>query len=342
MGVHKGIFAIILAVGAWLGIKYLLPVASPFLLGTALAFLARPAVKLGTNRLGMKPGLASALGVSLTLLFVLGIVFLLGAVLVKESVSLLQGVPETVRSSTKVLEQFLTDTAQKTPESLRPYLTDTVHRLFSDSDTLLRQAAGQLPSLASQVLGKIPGSAMGLGTGVISAYLICPRLPKIREGISRRLPPEWKERILPALARLQVALKGWLKAQLRLMGITFVIVMVGFLILRVPYAPLSAAGVALVDAVPLLGTGAVLLPWAVVELLQGRHFMAIGLLCTYAAASMTRTVMEPRLVGKRLGLDPLVMLIFLYLGFRFLGFWGIVISPLLAFSVKTLTQKQSR
>ena len=342
MGVHKGIFAIILAVGAWLGIKYLLPVAFPFLLGTALALLARPAVKLGTNRLGMKPGLASALGVSLTLLFVLGIVFLLGAVLVKESVSLLQGVPETVRSSTKVLEQFLTDTAQKTPESLRPYLTDTVHRLFSDSDTLLRQAAGQLPSLASQVLGKIPGSAMGLGTGVISAYLICPRLPKIREGISRRLPPEWKERILPALARLRVALKGWLKAQLRLMGITFVIVMVGFLILRVPYAPLSAAGVALVDAVPLLGTGAVLLPWAVVELLQGRHFMAIGLLCTYAAASMTRTVMEPRLVGKRLGLDPLVMLIFLYLGFRFLGFWGIVISPLLAFSVKTLTQKQSR
>lgn len=342
MGVHKGIFAIILAVGAWLGIKYLLPVAFPFLLGTALALLARPAVKLGTNRLGMKPGLASALGVSLTLLFVLGIVFLLGAVLVKESVSLLQGVPETVRSSTKVLEQFLTDTAQKTPESLRPYLTDTVHRLFSDSDTLLRQAAGQLPSLASQVLGKIPGSAMGLGTGVISAYLICPRLPKIREGISRRLPPEWKERILPALARLRVALKGWLKAQLRLMGITFVIVMVGFLILRVPYAPLSAAGVALVDAVPLLGTGAVLLPWAVVELLQGRHFMAIGLLCTYAAASMTRTVMEPRLVGKRLGLDPLVMLIFLYLGFRFLGFWGIVISPLLAFSVKTLTQKESR
>ena len=342
MGVHKGIFAIILAVGAWLGIKYLLPVAFPFLLGTALALLARPAVKLGTNRLGMKLGLASALGVSLTLLFVLGIVFLLGAVLVKESVSLLQGVPETVRSSTKVLEQFLTDTAQKTPESLRPYLTDTVHRLFSDSDTLLRQAAGQLPSLASQVLGKIPGSAMGLGTGVISAYLICPRLPKIREGISRRLPPEWKERILPALARLRVALKGWLKAQLRLMGITFVIVMVGFLILRVPYAPLSAAGVALVDAVPLLGTGAVLLPWAVVELLQGRHFMAIGLLCTYAAASMTRTVMEPRLVGKRLGLDPLVMLIFLYLGFRFLGFWGIVISPLLAFSVKTLTQKQSR
>ena len=338
MGVHKALFVLILVAAAWLGVKYLLPLLFPFLLGLGLALCAQPAVKLGTRKLGLSRGFASALGVSLTLLLLLGLLFLLGALLFRELMDLLQGVPDTVRSSTVVLEDWLVQLSDSAPEGVRPYLTDTVHRLFSDSDTLLRQAAGQLPGMATQILGKLPGSAMGLGTGVVSAYLISPRLPRLRQWITRHLPPVWKEKLQPALTRLRLALKGWLKAQLRLMGITFCIVTVGFLILGIPYAPVSAAGVALVDAVPLLGTGAVLLPWALVELLQGRHFRAVGLLCTYAAASMTRTVMEPRLVGKRLGLDPLVMLVFLYLGFKFLGFWGIVISPMLAFSVKTLME----
>lgn len=336
--VHKVIFALLTVAGAWLGAKYLLPVMLPFLLGLALALCAQPAVRLGKERLGLPAAAASAVGVSLTLLLLGGLLFILGALLVKELVQLLQGVPDTVRRSAVVLEDWLAQASENAPESVRPYLTDTVHQLFSDSDTLLRQAAGQLPGVATQVLGKLPGSAMGIGTGVISAYLISPRLPKLRMALSRHLPPVWKAKLLPALKKLRTALGGWLKAQARLMGITFGIVTLGFLILGVPYAPLSAAGVALVDAVPLLGTGAVLLPWALVELLQENHFLAIGLLCTYGAAAMTRTVMEPRLVGKRLGLDPLVMLVFLYLGLKFLGFWGIVIAPMLAFCVKTLME----
>lgn len=336
--IRRLLWALGLFVAVFLGVKYLLPLFFPFLLGLGLALCAQPAVKLGTEKLRLSRGVASAFGVSLTLLLLAGLLFILGALLVKELAQLLQGVPDTVRRSAVVLEDWLVQLSAGTPETVQPILTDTVHRMFSDSDTLLRQAAGQLPGMATQLLSKLPGSAMGLGTGVISAYLISPRLPKLRAGIARRLPPVWKAKWLPALKKLRTALGGWLKAQLRLMGITFAIVTVGFLILGIPYAPLSAAGVALVDAVPLLGTGAVMLPWALVELLQGGSFRAIGLLCTYTAASMTRTVMEPRLVGRRLGLDPLVMLVFLYLGLKFLGFWGIVISPMLAFSVKTLME----
>lgn len=338
MGVHKGFFVVIFAVAAWLGVKYLLPVLFPFLLGLLLALCAQPAVRLGTQKLHLSRGISSALGVSLTLLFLLGILGIAGALLFKELAQMLQGVPDTVKQSASLVEQWLVELSAKTPAAIRPYLQDTVHQFFSDSDTLVRQAAGLLPGVVTNVLGKLPGSAMGLGTGVISAYLISPRLPRLRRKLSQKIPPVWKEKLLPALQKLRTALGGWLKAQLRLMGITFGIVTIGFLILGIPYAPLSAAGVALVDAVPLLGTGAVLLPWALVALLQRNHFTAIGLLCIYAAAAMTRTVMEPRLVGKRLGLDPLVMLIFLYLGLKFLGFWGIVISPLLAFSAKTLLE----
>ena len=110
-------------------------------------------------------------------------------------------------------------------------------------------------------------------------------------------------------------------------------VLTGVLLLRIPYAPLWAGAVAVVDAVPLLGTGIVLLPWALICLLRRQHLLSVGLLLTYCAAFVTRTVLEPRLVGRHLGLDPLVTLLCLYLGYRFWGIGGMLLAPMLAAAV---------
>ena len=129
---------------------------------------------------------------------------------------------------------------------------------------------------------------------------------------------------------------GWLKAQLRLSGVTFLISLAGLLLLSVSYAPLWALVIAAVDAVPMLGTGTVLLPWAMVCLLQGRRILALGLAGLYLAAMLTRTALEPRLVGKHLGLDPLMTLAALYVGYRLWGIGGMILSPLLAVTVSQL------
>ena len=100
----------------------------------------------------------------------------------------------------------------------------------------------------------------------------------------------------------------------------------------------AAAVVALVDAVPVLGTGTVLLPWALFSLLQRQHLRSIGLLLTYAAAFLTRTILEPKLVGRHIGLDPLLTLIFLYLGYRFWGIFGMLLAPMLAAAAKAAAQ----
>ena len=105
------------------------------------------------------------------------------------------------------------------------------------------------------------------------------------------------------------------------------------MLLRISNAPLWAGIVAVVDAVPILGTGTVLLPWALVSVLQGKQLMAIGLVCIYACTYLTRTVLEPRMMGRYLGVDPLLMLVFLYIGYRFWGFWGLIFTPMLASAV---------
>ena len=103
-----------------------------------------------------------------------------------------------------------------------------------------------------------------------------------------------------------------------------------------------AAGehIAVVDAVPRVGSGVVLLPWALIALLQENHFLSIGLLCTYGAASLSRSLLEPRIVGKQLGLDPLLTLFALYAGFRFLGLPGLLLAPFFAMAIKMLFLKK--
>ena len=120
------------------------------------------------------------------------------------------------------------------------------------------------------------------------------------------------------------------------MLITFGELAVGFLLLRVDLALLLAALVALVDALPVFGTGTVLLPWAVLALLGGETGLALGLLALYAAVSFVRSLLEPKLVGGKVGLPPLAALLAMYVGFRAFGVAGMILSPLAAILIKQL------
>ena len=339
MGVHRGFFALFLLLLLWLAGKFLLPFLFPFLLGTALALAAEPAVRLGVERLGLKRGLAAGIGVTVTLVLLLALAMLLGALAVKELGSLATNIPSTLRQSTAALQDWLTDLAHRAPDPLQSGLTRSVERFFSGSRSLTDRAMEQVPGLLSGMLEWVPGKAMSLGTGVLSGYFISARLPGLKTRLTASLPPVIHARLLPTLSRLRHSLGKWLLAQGKLMAVTYGIVTVGLLLLGVSYAPAWALLVAAVDAVPLLGTGTVLVPWALARFLQADPVQGFGLLALYAAAAVTRTVLEPRFFGKHLGLDPLTMLVFLYFGYRLWGFWGIVISPLLAATAKALTEK---
>ena len=106
-----------------------------------------------------------------------------------------------------------------------------------------------------------------------------------------------------------------------------------------PQRPASVWGWCSACGSALLGTGTVMVPWAIVCLVQGRQLRAIGLLCIFGAALLVRTTLEPRLVGRHLGLDPLVTLVFLYLGYRFWGIPGMLLAPMLVAAVTAAADK---
>ena len=176
---------------------------------------------------------------------------------------------------------------------------------------------------------------------MISSYMISVRLPRIRLWCRKQVPGERLRKFLAGLRRLKGVLFAWLKAQAKLMGITWLILTMGLVLLRFPYAPLWAGAVALVDAFPILGTGTVLLPWALVSFLQGQSVRGVGLLSIYAVISLTRSVLEPKLLGSHLGLDPLATLAALYAGFRFWGFGGMILAPMVTVAAVQLLRESN-
>lgn len=321
-------------IGAWFGLRFLLPVALPFLLGGLLALAAEPGVRFGVKQLHLPRTVAAVLGVGVSLLLLFGILTVLGAVTVRQLGSLTQRLPD-METALETAKNALLTATDNAPERLQAMARTAVHETLDDGTAFMSRLAGKLPGMVTTLASGVGSSALGIGTGVLAAFLISVRLPVLRESLTRRLPPSWHETYLPALRRFRQCLWNWFKAQGKLALVTWGIVSLGFWILKIPGGLGWAAAVALVDAVPVLGTGTVLLPWALISLLQGNSFRAVGLLCIYGAAAITRTVLEPRVVGRQLGLDPLLTLLAMYAGFRFFGIPGMLFTPILASAVKS-------
>lgn len=275
---------------------------------------------------------ACVLAVSLLLLLLAGLLVLLCSAIVRNLGLLAGALPDMERAAAdalSLLRSRLTLLVEKLPENLQSTAQHSLSRLFESGMNFTDDAVRALPAVITGFLGAVSGSALTVGTGVLSAYMISLRRPKIQKWLAQRFSPERREAFRLRLAQIRSVVGGWLRAQSVLLLLTFTIVSAGLLILRIPYAPLWAGGVALVDALPVLGSGTVLLPWALISLLQGHLPRALGLLATYACAALARSTLEPRLVGRHLGLDPLVTLACLYLGYRLWGFAGLILSPML-------------
>ena len=329
----------------WLTMKYLLPLLFPFLLGALLALAAEPMVGFLCRRLHMPRVVSTAISVSMAFCFLALLLLMLCAFALRQLKNLAGILPDletAARTGLALVQTRLLDLAARAPKGIRPLLEDNVRTLLADSGNLLGKLTAWLLGLAGSILAHVPDSALGLGTAILSAFLISAKLPQIRKWLLRRIPRQQLRSALESARRMRKVLGRWLLAQGKLMSITFAIVAAGLTLLRIPSGMLWAVLVALVDALPILGTGTVLVPWSVVCFLQGDTPRALGILGIYITAALTRSMLEPTILGKHLGLDPLVTLIALYIGYRLWGVGGMILAPLLTVAVLQLRLEDNR
>lgn len=333
---RKAIFAAGGVLLLWISARFLLPIAMPFLFAAVLALSAEPLVSTFQKRLHFPRAAAAGVGILIALGVAALILMTLLGLLIRQLGQLsgiLPDLEEAAVSGMTSLEDYLVSLAHRAPGTTGELLSDGVENFFSDGTALVNQVTARLLSAATGVVTQIPDSALGFGTWLLASFMISAKLPAIRQWLRQQFSGKRQQQVLDGLKRLKKNIFAWLTAQAKLMGITFLILTGGFLILQIRHALLWAAVISLVDALPVLGTGTVLIPWSIVCFLQGQSVRAIGLLGTYAATWLIRSVLEPKLIGKQLGLDPLVTLIAMYAGYQIWGLLGMIFSPLLAVTV---------
>lgn len=331
-GIKGSLSVLAVFAAVWLSARLLLPLISPFLLGTLLALAAEPMVGFLNRKLRIPRTVSTAIGVSMAFSFLAMLVMVLCAFLLRQLRTLAGVLPDlelTARQGLSLVQARLLELAAHAPRGMQPMLKENVSTFFSDGSTLLGKLTAWLLGLAGSLLSHVPDSALGLGTAILSAFLISAKLPKIRRWLLRRIPKRQLRAVLETAKQMRQVLGSWLLAQCKLIAVTFGIVVAGLSLLRIPRALLWAMGVSIVDALPILGTGTVLIPWAAVCLLQGDTPRAVGILGIYIAAALIRSMLEPKLLGKHLGLDPLVTLMALYIGYRLWGIGGMLLAPML-------------
>lgn len=337
---QKSLFAAVAVAAGWLIVKYLLPISFPFLLGLGLALAAEPGAALLCQQLCLPRKAATAAAVSMVFILTATVIILAGGVLMRQLArleALLPQVEQALEAAMETTKQQLHGLASRLPQRLRDTV-DSLLRRTTGANILTEQVLQQIPQMATGLLGSMSAGIFGTVTGIISGYMISARLPQWKA----RLPQAVRDKYLPALEGVKKAMGGWLLAQLKLAAIAFFLLLGGFWLLRIPNALLLAVIITVVDAFPVLGVGMILIPWGVICFLRGDNLLGMGLIGLYIAIWLIRSVLEPKLVGKGLGLDPLVTLACFYAGFRLFGVAGMLFAPILALAVCQVYRQMKR
>jgi sporulation integral membrane protein YtvI len=187
-----------------------------------------------------------------------------------------------------------------------------------------------------QLAALVPGFFIDFLIYVIALFLFCLEFPLIRKKAKNLLKETTYQKISLVCSDLSKAAIGFLKAQVFLSFITFLLAYTGLWILGVPFTLLLAILIILVDILPILGTGSMLVPWAVIAIIQGNGHLGIGLIILFISITVIRRIIEPKVYSANLGLTPIASLISLYLGLKLMGFIGLFIGPAAVIVFETL------
>ena len=301
----------------------------PFLLAFLLAAFITPIAKFLQRKFRIPQKLSA---------FLLLIVFLGGSVFLLYSIScrLISEAGEFLASESMQNTDTgrLTGILQKRLCALFPSAATYLEsqRFSSAIRTTLRSLATALtealPGVLSGILTKLPMILFFVVVMSIAAYYLATEKKRIFSTLHSILPQRIQAELSLLRHQAGQGLLKYLRAATVLLLLTFLELFVGLWLLRVPYALSLAAIISLVDFFPILGTGTVMVPWALGSLLSGKTTLALGLLLLWAIVSAVRQALEPRIIGAHLGLHPFHALVAMYFGFSLFGLTGLVLSPL--------------
>lgn len=313
-------------------IYFVFPFFLPFIFALILVVLFEPIVlflkrKFPINRI-------TSVIVVFTLFFsmVFSFIYFLLSKLLKEGMVLLKQLPSYIEK-VSTNEKFSNDFYGKFSFISQDYIKETLSKFVDNTTSFLTTYAGGV----IDVIKDFPVYFIAFIVFIVAVYIIAIELPLLKDSFLKYFEKgQSQNKIEIVLDKLKSAVIGFLRAQIILSTLTFIMAVIGLLILDMNYIFVSSFVIVLVDLLPIFGTGMVLVPWAIYSLIVGNVTHFVGLIILFIVMTIIRRMVEPKLLADTLGLKPLITLISLYVGFELMGILGMVIGPAIIIIIKAL------
>lgn len=328
----KVIVYLTIALIVYFGLKLTFIYFAPFITAFILSLIIEPLVKF-FQKLKLRRGIS----------VVLSIVVFLGGFITFSAFAVTRVVYELIKLYDRLpkyydgLYKFSADIIQRAtdlylqlpPEALN-IMQNVLNTVFQKFTAFLSHTT----TLLIDILTVLPSTLIFLIITLIATFFLTKDKYLIRDFIFRQMPSIWGPKLASLKTDLFVALIGFLKAQSIILSVTFIESFIGLTLIGVDYAFTLAVIIALLDILPVLGTGGIYVPWAIVSFVMGNYSLGIALLILYGIITVVRYMIEPKVVGQQLGIHPVLTLMSMFAGMKLIGAAGLILGPTLVVSLK--------
>lgn len=326
----KSILFPIVAIAALLSfLPKLIAFFLPFLIGWLIACLASPIVRFIENKLKIHRKAGAVFVISGSIALVVFIIYVIAEILVTQSIEFARTVPDIVSNASSAVNEvgyYLGGLLEKLPVEVRNALNNGVGEASSYLSGLVSRGSEFFMEMASGIIKQIPMALLSTVVCVLSAYFFVSEKDKIAEGYKERIPDKIKNTISLIVNGARHAIGGYFVAQIKIEVFVYACLLIGFLLLKVDFAWFVALVIAILDFLPIFGTGTAIVPWAVVESLNGEYMRAVALIVIWGLSQLLRQFLQPKFVSNQVGLSEFATLFLLYAGFVVGGIIGMILS----------------
>lgn len=310
----------------------------PFLIAFIISLIIEPIIRLISKITNFTRKTSAVITLLIVFTIIISLLILGITSLISEASNLLTGfnIDNLENKVFELINKVNLDKI-KISEEVQNIIQNTLIELSDKISQILKNSLNNILEYAKN----IPKIMIYVGISIVATYFVCTDKIYILDQIEHHLPRKWVKKMGKHIREIINSLGKFLKAEATLILITFSIVLIGLYIYKliganIEYPFLIALGVAFVDALPILGAGTVMLPWAIISSLNGDIKLGILIIVLYAITIITKQILEPKIVSNQIGIHPIFTLIAMYTGFRTIGIIGMFLGPIILIILKNI------
>ncbi len=297
----------------------------PFIIGWIISLIASPVVRFFEERMKIRRKGASVIVIVAVLAVVILLVYVIVARLVKEGINFVNELPllwDSIMAEFNEVGANLEGLFNKLPVDTQKTLDNIGSEMGTYFGGIIESVGTPTFEAVGNVAKQLPDIFLGVIMCILSAYFFVADKSYMANIMKKYVPGSVLYRFDLIRRSFRNAVGGYFKAQFKIECWIYVMLFV----LKVRYAPLVALGIAFLDFLPVFGTGTVMIPWAVIEILSRDYKMAVGLLIIWCSGQLVRQVIQPKIVGDSIGVDAIPTLFLLFIGYKLAGVMGMIIA----------------